>query len=332
MRVLPRDVTISIGVMWTMWNKLLIKTIPSKFVHEIRKFSVSKMAKSRFEYVKSFEQSDTLLKNCWIVVRVDGKGFHKFCDVHGFDKPNDRRGLNLMSLAAVNVMLEFNEIVVGYGQSDEYSFVFKRDSTVYERRRDKLVSYVASLFTAAYIFNWQYIFKDTLPLKYPPAFDARAVLYPTDENLRDYLSWRQADVHINNLYNTTFWNLVASGLTNAEAETRLRKTLSSDKNEILFSEFNINYNNEPAMYRKGTVLLRKKVTVADNKSLSLIVPIFDDMIGDKFWQTHPELLDGKAKSNDPFDIGADIEHVLVQYQIEKHNKRKEGMKRKHETS
>lgn len=108
--------------------------------------------------------------------------------------------------------------------------------------------------------------------------------------------------------------------------------MSSDKNEILFSEFNINYNNEPAMYRKGTVLLRKKVTVADNKSLSLIVPIFDDMIGDKFWQTHPELLDGKAKSNDPFDIDADIEHVLVQYQIEKHNKRKEGMKRKHETS
>lgn len=29
-----------------------------------------------------------------------------------------------------------------------------------------------------------------------------------DNNLRDYLSWRQADVHINNLYNTCFWNLV----------------------------------------------------------------------------------------------------------------------------
>lgn len=174
------------------------------------------MAKSRFEYVKSFEQSDTLLRNCWIVVRVDGKGFHKFCDVHGFEKPNDNRGLNLMSLAAVNVMQEFNEIVIAYGQSDEYSFVFKRDSMVYERRRDKLVSYVASLFTSAYIFNWGYIFKDTVPLKYPPVFDARAVLYPTDQNLRDYLSWRQADVHINNLYNTAFWNLVASGLTNAE--------------------------------------------------------------------------------------------------------------------
>lgn len=38
-------------------------------------------------------------------------------------------------------------------------------------------------------------------------------------------------------------------------------TLAADKNEILFSEFNINYNNEPLMYRKGTVLIWQKVMV-----------------------------------------------------------------------
>lgn len=36
-----------------------------------------KMAKSRFEYVKDFEQDDRLLPGCWIVVRLDGKGFTK---------------------------------------------------------------------------------------------------------------------------------------------------------------------------------------------------------------------------------------------------------------
>lgn len=36
-------------------------------------------------------------------------------------------------------------------------------------------------------------------------------------------------------------------------------TLAADKNEILFSEFNINYNNEPPLYRKGTVLIWQKV-------------------------------------------------------------------------
>ena len=35
------------------------------------------MAKSKFEYVRQFELPDSCLPNCWIVVRVDGKGFHK---------------------------------------------------------------------------------------------------------------------------------------------------------------------------------------------------------------------------------------------------------------
>ena len=36
--------------------------------------------------------------------------------------------------------------------------------------------------------------------------------------------------------------------------------MSSDKNELLFQEFEINYNNLPAVHRKGTILLRVKVS------------------------------------------------------------------------
>jgi tRNA(His) 5'-end guanylyltransferase len=35
------------------------------------------MAKSRFEYVRGFEAADALLPHCWLVVRLDGKGFTK---------------------------------------------------------------------------------------------------------------------------------------------------------------------------------------------------------------------------------------------------------------
>ena len=35
------------------------------------------MAHSRFEYVRQFETSDRCLPNCWMVIRIDGKGFHK---------------------------------------------------------------------------------------------------------------------------------------------------------------------------------------------------------------------------------------------------------------
>lgn len=36
-----------------------------------------RMANSKYEYVKQYELSDALLPGCWIVVRIDGKGFTK---------------------------------------------------------------------------------------------------------------------------------------------------------------------------------------------------------------------------------------------------------------
>ena len=35
------------------------------------------MAKSKYEYVKEFETDDRMLKNVYVLVRIDGKGFHK---------------------------------------------------------------------------------------------------------------------------------------------------------------------------------------------------------------------------------------------------------------
>ncbi|XP_022652468.1 probable tRNA(His) guanylyltransferase isoform X3 [Varroa jacobsoni] len=216
----------------------------------------AKMAKSKFDYVRNFEQLDYVLPNTYIVVRLDGKGFHKFTQAHDFVKPNDKRGLDLMSRCAKEVMKEFNEISMAYGQSDEYSFVFRRDATIYKRRASKIMTNIASLFSSSFVFYFSEFFPEKT-LLCPPAFDARVVLYPTNQNLRDYLSWRQADCHINNLYNTAFWALVQKGgLTTSAAEERLRGTLSADKNEILFQEFNCNYNNEPSQFRKGTTIVR----------------------------------------------------------------------------
>ncbi|XP_011198234.2 probable tRNA(His) guanylyltransferase [Bactrocera dorsalis] len=275
------------------------------------------MACSRFEYVKNYEQDDSVLPNVWIVIRLDGKGFHKFSKAHDFAKPNDVNALNLMNIAAVTVMEEFRDVILAYGQSDEYSFIFRKETNVFNRRAAKLLTYVTSLFTSAYVFNWNHWMQNKT-LHYPPCFDGRVVLYPSDQNLRDYLSWRQADVHINNLYNTAFWNLVLqSGLSNQEAEAELRGTFSADKNELLFTKFGINYNKLPPMFRKGTILLRKRVKISDHDSLNrqLIVPVHDDMIREKFWKDHTELL-GKYKPGD-YETTFDGLSPILKTQIEK---------------
>jgi len=283
------------------------------------------MAQSKFEYVKKFELEDRLVPNCWIVVRIDGKAFHKFSSQHNFQKPNDVRALSLMNACATEVMKEFPDVMFSFGQSDEYSFVLRKDSGMYGRRSAKIMTNIVSLFASNFVFRWNQYFP-TQSMQYPPSFDARTVVYPSEQNLRDYMSWRQADCHINNLYNTVFWALVLKGgLSNRDAQEKLKGTFSSDKNEILFTDFGINYNNEPEQFRKGTTLFRKKVEMpveepkdvelkADTtnedtgaeerkrkrkeygskfKIRTIIQETTCDIIGDQFWNDHPNLLNAR---------------------------------------
>ncbi|KAM8848101.1 putative tRNA(His) guanylyltransferase [Synchiropus picturatus] len=269
--------------------------------------SSENMAKSKFEYVRNFETDDTCLKNCYIVVRLDGRNFHKFAEQHRFAKPNDERALGLMTRSARSVMDELEDIAIAYGQSDEFSFVFKRTTNLFKRRASKLMTHVTSQFSSSYVFYWKEYFGDQ-PLLYPPGFDGRVVLYPSNRNIKDYLSWRQADCHINNLYNTVFWTLVQKGgLTTTQAEDRLKGTLAADKNEILFSEFDLNYNNEPALYKKGTALIwekreetvtkRTKMPDESEKEVTVtrcrrrVQAHHCDIIGEQFWEENANILE-----------------------------------------
>ncbi|KAL8629439.1 hypothetical protein Q9189_004830 [Teloschistes chrysophthalmus] len=203
----------------------------------------------RYESVKDFERDNFLLPNTYLVVRVDGRGFHRLSAKYAWEKPNDRRALDLMNAAAVAVMQEIPDLAIAYGISDEFSFVFDR--------------------------------------------------------------------HINNLYNTTFWALVLKGqMGQSEAEEALKGTSAANKNEIMFSRFGINYNNEPVMFKKGSVLVREyrvrtmgeqpipsaggdqgaepSKTQREKKGKSRakaeIKVEHEDMIGDMFWEARPWLL------------------------------------------
>lgn len=288
------------------------------------------MANSKYDYVRDYEDATDhkLLKGCFIVVRVDGQSFHGVSRDYHFTKPNDKRALDLMAKAAQDIMLEyFPDVVVSYGHSDEFSFVFRKSTKCYNRRMCKFVSLVTSFFTASFIRHWSTYFTST-PLKSNITFDGRCALYPDLPTLLDYLNWRQADCHINNLYNTTFHALTGeykkitldedgvsyslndipaydtvAKLSTTEAHDKLKGSVSSDKNEILFSTYGVNYNNELPQFRKGTLiclkeqsipLARKLVTVEDKRrkvnSKGVHLDVFHtDIINGKFWQERPYL-------------------------------------------
>ncbi|CAG8639929.1 8506_t:CDS:2, partial [Paraglomus occultum] len=154
------------------------------------------MAKSKFEYVKKFELNDSLLPNTCDNGTVSGNILTRrplillhgprFSDVHDFKKPNDKNALDLMNKCAECVMNNVHDVLLSYGQSDEYSFVLNKECNLYDRRESKIVSTIVSLFTSSYVFYWKNFFPDQ-ELQYPPSFDGRLVQYPSDTNLRDYL-------------------------------------------------------------------------------------------------------------------------------------------------
>jgi len=94
------------------------------------------MANSKYAYVRNFELPDPLLQGCFLVCRIDGYSFHRwvirriesrqliarysFSEEHAFAKPNDERALQLMDHAAKDLISEFKDIVLAFGESDEF--------------------------------------------------------------------------------------------------------------------------------------------------------------------------------------------------------------------
>lgn len=202
-----------------------------------------------------------------------------------------------MDAAAQAVMVDFPDIRIAFGESDEYSFALHKDTQVYGRRASKLISLITSSFTGNYIRLWPEFLPD-IKLQSTPLFDGRAVCYPTEKALRDYLSWRQADTHVNCQYNTCYWALVNSGKSPKEAQETLKGTQTDFKNELLYSTFGINYNKLPAQFRKGSTIIRATTIVTEErengttKEKTRMKPtiLFIDIIRDQFWNQHPSIL------------------------------------------
>ena len=74
----------------------------------------------------------------------------RFSDCHGFLKPNDQRALDLMNKCAACVVREFPDIVIAYGQSDEY-------------RLDKPIEFYSAFCTV--VFNLTHNFIE--PVSFP---------------------------------------------------------------------------------------------------------------------------------------------------------------------
>ena len=85
----------------------------------------------------------------WLVVRLDGRGFHQFTK-RRFDKPFDEQFRDLM-VATVRVLMEELHALYAFSMSDEISLLMPTDWNLFGCRVEKIVSVTASLASATFV-------------------------------------------------------------------------------------------------------------------------------------------------------------------------------------
>jgi len=191
-----------------------------------------------------------LPKRIPVIVRVDGRAFHTITR-RRFGKSWSREFVDQMIETAKTVIADMQGCNLCYSQSDEINFLLTDYKTInsegwfgYDIR--KIISISASL--ASSVFSRIYG-KNV-------CFDSRCFSLPQDE-ICNYFIWRQLDATRN-----------AIQMAGREyfSHKQLHEKSCNNIQELLFQEYNINFNDYPPLRKRGFCIV--------NGEKDLEIPIF----------------------------------------------------------
>ena len=201
-----------------------------------------------------------------LLVRLDGKGFHNY--TRGLKRPYDAR-LTQCMIDTTKMLVQDFHALTGYCQSDEISLLFNAeyDSPDYpgcytfDGRYQKLTSVLAGKASAYFARRSMELIpenNDRLPV-----FDCRVWQVPNKNEAANAFYWREMDATKNAISmaaHAYFSHKSVQGLNGAE------------KQEKLFAEKGINFNDYPAFFKRGTYVKRKVVLTELEESKWLAIP------------------------------------------------------------
>lgn len=206
--------------------------------------------------MKEFEVYSSLKvpKNSKIVIRLDGRSFHKLAKDLELVKPYDDNFYEVMSEVCRDLFEEFSADFA-YTFSDEISLLL--NNVPFDGRIEKINSIMASFASSSFVMHYNREFKK------PPAFDSR-IIPINDGDIFDYFKWRQ-DESWRNCVNSHGIAYLKSKYPNTEANDKINGMKLSDIHEFLF-ENGINLNDVETYKKRGIAVYRKnKKVVGFNK-------------------------------------------------------------------
>ncbi len=184
-------------------------------------------------------------KNSKVIVRLDGRAFHKLSHDLNLIKPYDENFYRVMAKVCEDLFKEFSPLFA-YTFSDEISLIF--DKLPFDGRIEKLDSIIASFTSSSFVMNYNVDFKK------PPAFDSR-IIPINDEDILKYFKWRQ-DESWSNCVNSHGIAYLKNKYSNNEANDKIKGMKLNEIHELLFQN-DINLNNVETYKKRGIGIYRK---------------------------------------------------------------------------
>lgn len=193
-------------------------------------------------------------KNSKIIVRLDGRSFHKLARDLNLIKPYDENFYKVMANVCEDLFREFSPSLV-YTFSDEISLLL--DEIPFEGRIEKINSVIASFTASSFVIHYGVEFNK------PPAFDSR-IIPICDDDVMKYFRWRQ-DESWKNCIASHGISYLKTKYSNDEANDKINGLKSNEIHELLYQN-GINLNDVETYKKRGIAVYRKnKKVVGFNK-------------------------------------------------------------------
>ncbi len=206
--------------------------------------------------MKDFEVYSSLKvpKNSKVIVRLDGRAFHKLARDLDLTKPYDENFYQVMAKVCEDLFREFSPSFV-YTFSDEISLLL--NNVPFDGRIEKIDSVMAGFASSSFVIHYDADFKK------PPAFDSR-IIPVGDDDILDYFRWRQDESWMN-CVNSHGISYLKTKYSNNEANDKINGMKLNEIHELLFQN-GINLNDIETYKKRGIGIYRKnKKVVGFNK-------------------------------------------------------------------
>lgn len=232
--------------------------------------------------MKDYERQETsrrFLPMIPVYARIDGKCFSNF--TKGMNRPYDVNFINIMR-DTTKFLVDETNAKIGYCQSDEINLCWMSDDPksqiFFNGKIFKMTSILAAMATAKFTRLCQ----DNEDLKdrcdrVLPMFDARVCQFPNQMECSNMMLWRELD---------STKNSISMAARSYFSHKELYNKTGSDMQEMLFQKYNINFNDYPSEFKRGSWFQRKKVLITLSKEeLEVIPEKYRPIDNESVWRT-----------------------------------------------